>query len=115
MTAPASSLPHALRQLATKAQAKAVDIGDSELRDFADELDALLRQRAGTPTPRVWREYVGEELALFWTNPYDGKREKIASFWWPIHPAEKTAEVEATFETIADCAVSQSEGTYDEA
>ncbi len=54
---------------------------------------------AGQP-PLSW-EYIGEELAIFWESPYGHGKEKIASFWWPFHPPEKTAEVETTFETIA--------------
>lgn len=47
-------------------------------------------------------EYIGEELAIFWENPYEGgKKEKIASFWWPLHPIEATTEVETFFESIA--------------
>lgn len=51
--------------------------------------------------PGVWWAYLGEELALLWTNPWDGKEEKIATFWWPGHPPEKTEAVEAMFETFA--------------
>lgn len=51
--------------------------------------------------PSVSWEYVGEELALFWVSPYGHGKEKIATFWWPIHPPENTGEVERSFEVIA--------------
>lgn len=35
--------------------------------------------------------------AFFWVNPWDGKRERVASLWWPTHPPEKTEEVERIF------------------
>ena len=50
-------------------------------------------------------EYIGEELAVFWENPYGHGKEKIASFWWPFHPPEATAEVEFYFEVIAEAMV----------
>ena len=68
----------------------------------AYRLGSLLVERFATVgMPVVWWEYVGEELAIFWNSPYGHGKEKIATFWWPIHPAEATAEVEATFERIA--------------
>jgi hypothetical protein len=51
--------------------------------------------------PMLSWEYVGEELAVFWNSPYGAGKEKIASFWWPSHPPEKTSEVESIFEAIA--------------
>ena len=51
---------------------------------------------------RVYRRYVGEELALFWINPWSKEEEKIATFWWPAHPIEETEKVEKMFEEIAD-------------
>ncbi len=51
--------------------------------------------------PQVSWEYLGEELALFWESPYGAGKEKIATFWWPVHPVENTKEVEALFEAIA--------------
>jgi hypothetical protein len=51
--------------------------------------------------PRLSWEYLGEELAIFWVNPWSSEKEKIASFWWPTHPVEATADVEAAFEKIA--------------
>ena len=56
-------------------------------------------------TRGVYWEYTGdlkEELALFWTNPWHGNKEKIATFWWPGHPIEATAEAEKRYEEIAD-------------
>ncbi len=50
---------------------------------------------------KVWWEYIGEELAIFWESPYGHGKEKIATFWWPTHPAESTKDVEAAFEEIA--------------
>lgn len=50
--------------------------------------------------PEVTWEYIGEELALFWESPYGHGKEKIATFWWPFHPPEKTVEVENLFERI---------------
>ncbi len=35
--------------------------------------------------------------AFFWTNPWNGKREKLATLWWPEHPPEATQEVERLF------------------
>jgi len=55
-----------------------------------------------TTTPKTSWEYIGEELAIFWESPYGHGKEKIASFWWPAHPPEATAEVEALFEAIAE-------------
>jgi hypothetical protein len=46
-------------------------------------------------------EYIGEELAVFWNSPYGYGKEKIASFWWPVHPPELTGDVEKRFENIA--------------
>lgn len=34
---------------------------------------------------------------FWWTNPWSGKREKIASLWWPGHPPELTELVERLF------------------
>lgn len=51
--------------------------------------------------PKIESRYVGEELALFWINPWSGVEEKIATFWWPGHPVEETAQVEEWFEGIA--------------
>jgi hypothetical protein len=39
-------------------------------------------------------------VEVFWTNPWDGKREAIASLFWPGHPMEDTAKVEAWFEAF---------------
>lgn len=50
---------------------------------------------------KVYWEYIGEELAIFWENPYGHGKEKIASFLWPFHPPDKTTEVERIFEAIA--------------
>jgi hypothetical protein len=52
--------------------------------------------------PVTWRYIDDGELALFWTNPWDGKEEKIATFWWPTHPIEETSAVEKMFEDIAE-------------
>lgn len=52
-------------------------------------------------TPKITWEYLGEELALFWINPWNMQKEKIATFWWPIHPMEETERVEQLFESIA--------------
>lgn len=76
--------------------------------DTNDDL-ARTGETSSTPPPQpaltvpalLW-EYVGEELALFWESPYGHGKEKIASFWWPAHPVEATADVERLFETIAD-------------
>lgn len=50
--------------------------------------------------PVTWR-YVGDALELWWRNPWNGTEERIASFWWPAHPIEATAQAEEWFETIA--------------
>lgn len=47
-------------------------------------------------------EYIGEELVIFWVNPYTNKKEKIANFWWPEHPPEDTKKIEKIFETLAN-------------
>jgi len=52
--------------------------------------------------PPIRWQYQGEELCIFWTNPYNGNPEKIASFWWPVHPPEDTARIEGTFEEMAN-------------
>ena len=52
--------------------------------------------------PKLTWEYIGDELAIFWESPYGHGKEKIASFWWPTHPIEATAEVEYAFENIAN-------------
>lgn len=52
--------------------------------------------------PREFWKYIGEELAIFWINPWDNKEEKIASFWWPGHAIEDTSLVEKYFESLAD-------------
>jgi hypothetical protein len=57
--------------------------------------------------PLSW-EYISEELAIFWDSPYGHGKEKIASFWWPAHPVEATAEVEARFEVIAQSLIESS-------
>ena len=71
--------------------------------------------------PNVRWAYVGDELALFWVNPWDQKDEKIATFWWPAHPADATEQVEKWFQEWAyefvlkanDCAFDcQFEGTH---
>lgn len=52
--------------------------------------------------PKVAYRYEGEELALYWTNPWSKQEEKIATFWWPTHPVEETKQVESWFERIAN-------------
>ena len=66
-----------------------------------DDVAVLLSAVKEEPAPPLTWEYVGEELAIFWTSPYGNGKEKIASFWWPAHPVEATAEVEAMFERYA--------------
>lgn len=56
---------------------------------------------------RVTWQYIGEELALFWTNPWSGTEEKIATFWWPAHPIEETNYVQLVFEAIAERAAGE--------
>lgn len=42
-----------------------------------------------------------EGPAFFWKNPWkNGKREKIASLWWPEHPPEATEAVEVLFDNL---------------
>jgi hypothetical protein len=38
--------------------------------------------------------------AVYWVNPWTGKKEKLANFWWPEHPPEATPEVEQMFASI---------------
>jgi hypothetical protein len=38
--------------------------------------------------------------AIFWRNPWTGEREKLATFLWPQHPVEATADVEGVFRAI---------------
>ena len=53
-----------------------------------------------------WEYFKGEELGLYWINPWDKKKEKIATFWWPAHPVEATEQMEMMFEEIAKRATS---------
>lgn len=80
-----------------EAQVKTINsILQSPVRD-----SDYMRDEEETPT-QVWWEYVdGEELAIFWNSPYGHGKEKIATFWWPIHPPENTRDVELAFEVIA--------------
>jgi len=52
--------------------------------------------------PRLYLEYIGEELAIFWESPFGFGKEKIASFWWPFHSAEDTPKAEQIFESMAE-------------
>lgn len=65
-----------------------------------------LRKIAEAAPKGITCRYVteGGELALFWTNPWSGNEEKIATFWWPTHPIEATKQVEDGFEAIAEIA-----------
>ena len=38
--------------------------------------------------------------SFWWTNPYNGRREKIASLFWPAHPVEATEAIENLFENL---------------
>jgi hypothetical protein len=38
--------------------------------------------------------------AFFWINPWTGKREKLASLLWPLHPPEVTDDVDAVFSAM---------------
>jgi len=38
--------------------------------------------------------------AFFWENPWSGKKEKIASLWWPTHPPELTMWIDNLFENL---------------
>lgn len=67
----------------------------------------LAEEAAELPSGAVWWEYIGEELAVFWISPYGHGKEKIATFWWPAHPPDATAQVEAAFEAIAGQLVTQ--------
>ena len=37
---------------------------------------------------------------FFWTNPWTGKKEKLATLWWPEHPEDATRTVEIMFEQL---------------
>ena len=37
---------------------------------------------------------------FWWKNPWTGRREKIATLWWPEHPVEATEMVEHLFENL---------------
>lgn len=39
--------------------------------------------------------------SFWWVNPYNGRREKIASLFWPAHPEDATAAVEHLFENLS--------------
>lgn len=56
---------------------------------------------------KVFLKYIGEELALFWFNPWNGSEEKIATFWWPAHPIDATDEAEKLFEDIGSRACNE--------
>ncbi len=43
---------------------------------------------------------------ISWINPWSGKRETVAMFFWPEHPPEMTEEIEQLWEAIGKgCAV----------
>lgn len=50
---------------------------------------------------------------FFWTNPWSGTQEKIANLWWPTHPVEATAEVEALFADLSLHTEADDEATYE--
>lgn len=77
-----------------------METGQGEI-DCRMSWQAALKVGAEAQPYNLRWEYIGEELAIFWDNPYEHKKEKIASFWWPTHPVEKTGEVEKLFEMFA--------------
>lgn len=50
---------------------------------------------------------------FFWDNPWSGAREKIANLWWPAHPSEATADVEALFADLSLQTEADGEHTYE--
>ena len=91
--------PNFTRKLAAAlTEAKGQEPPKCGLMHEANQGDSCLYCRK----PKVWWEYIGEELAIFWESPFGHGKEKIASFWWPAHPVEATAEVEFAFERIAE-------------
>lgn len=52
--------------------------------------------------PSFWYEDKddGNGPCFWWTNPWSGQREKIASLWWPAHPIEATEAIEHLFESL---------------
>jgi hypothetical protein len=53
--------------------------------------------------PELKREYRGEGLYIYWSNPFgDGRKEDVCMFMWPSHAVEDTAKVEAKYESMAD-------------
>jgi len=84
------------------------------IQRLTEKIEAIIQAQpdeTAAPLAVSW-EYVGEELAIFWENPYGHGKEKIASFWWPKHPPEKTNEVEDYFEQIANRATVLSAYAY---
>lgn len=53
-----------------------------------------------TPVFELGKDETGGP-AFFWRNPWsNGKREKIASLWWPEHPESATEKVEWLFDNL---------------
>lgn len=48
--------------------------------------------------PLFFHEDETGALCIYWTNPYNGKHERIAYLFWPEHPAEVTEAVEAVYD-----------------
>lgn len=51
-----------------------------------------------------------ENPAFYWINPWTGKRELVAIFFWPEHPFEKTELVEGLWEHLELRIAPQQEG-----
>ena len=41
-----------------------------------------------------------ENPAFFWTNPWSGNREKVATLFWPTHPFEETERIEDLWDLL---------------
>lgn len=52
--------------------------------------------------PEISWEYNGEGIEIFWENPWQKKKEVIATLMWPGHPPEHTDMVEDWYESLAD-------------
>lgn len=52
-----------------------------------------------------YEEDQNQNPTLFWVNPWNGKREVLAHFFWPTHEVHKTRLVEEFYELMgAKCA-----------
>ena len=51
--------------------------------------------------PKLFYKY-DECVEVFWTNPFDGSKERLFMMMWPGHPIEETEQVEKWFQEYAE-------------